>query len=342
MRFAAKSSFCSLRYINTLVHSSSTDILLHHRQTIMEEELPGMLRIPRELRIQILSHLIRQDDTIIMREGKISREKRRWNAEIEKLKDPNWKRPRNGRFHRVLQVCRELYICGVKAFWGGNTFSFETLDDLQKFIDLSSAMARDSIKKIDLFTKVGPHVPGEKPRAPWTGRKPTLALLSALPDLKSVHMATDHSSFASRFYHLGNEEVLDWRFGKASSMDAQHVRHFYPPHHDRWPRKILYGRDALLKSIPKATVDQLETFTVRCWSMQKERVTDVEILDYIRDIQSGVWDRFPQPEEEEHEEENLAWTLEREQIYGYDATRDDGSWCSWSGGLWSRKHGRSI
>lgn len=54
----------------------------------------GFLRLPREIRIEFLSYVVRQGDTIPMKEGKITSKGRYWNAELEKLKNPNWKAPK--------------------------------------------------------------------------------------------------------------------------------------------------------------------------------------------------------------------------------------------------------
>lgn len=196
----------------------------------IDQDKNYMMRLPSELLIEILSYIVRQGDTIEMRDGKPTPERRNWNAEAKKLKDPTWKKPKPSLMPRNFAVCKELYRCGVKAFWGGNTFSFTTPGDLQQFNDVATTRARERVKSIALFRDYAISLaqslapPGIPAPGPWPQWPPSQVLLSALPNLQTLDICT--TSINQR---KALPTVLDNLYDSETQDNPAHVRHLGPP-----------------------------------------------------------------------------------------------------------------
>lgn len=65
------------------------DTSITSETTVIRPDNAYILKLPQELRIEILKYAVRQGDIIEMKDGTISRKRRRWDAKIETLKDPN-------------------------------------------------------------------------------------------------------------------------------------------------------------------------------------------------------------------------------------------------------------
>ena len=259
-----------------------------------------MLRLPRKLLIHMLSYIVRKGDTILMEEGTISRERRRWKAEVERLKDPNWKRPKREDFPGYLLTRRELYISSVDAYWGGNTLSFATLGELQKFLDMATGLAKDSVKSINLF-----HDQGVNVHSPTAGHA-SLQLFSALPKLQSVDIN-------ATFLRTPTQNV-NTIYSSLSPLSGETTASLLPGH-DLPRRELvldsLVERDALLKTIPTSILANLKMLKIRnqhstarySWNTAFALPAnppvltwrEFDILPYVQDLHSGEWDTAPFP-----------------------------------------------
>lgn len=327
---------------------------------------PAILRIPRELRIEILSYVLRQGETITMEKGKITREGQRWDAEIRRLTDPTYKRPRRTKKTNVLLVCVEFYISGVRTFWGGNTFSFKTMREVQEFVDISHEEVRKSVRRIDLFHQY-PTPPYQMPdyitgflgKGPWPGW--TMEALAQLPKLEKIDVAThvyrdmryewmirrgrSLEEWDDRFRGCVDEqELLDTVYGSDSRDNVRHVRHrCHPlPHYGR-----LYSRDAAFKTIPRSTLDQLKSLVIRYHvpdqnsDQDPQPLREAEVLQYVRDLHNRAWDLLPEPHSSSgrHQKRvNNLWMEARAAVH-FDSVwpADEPQWCTWSA-EWLKTH----
>lgn len=83
-----------------------------------------MQKLPKELHIHILGYLVEHGEVIKMKNGRLSRETRRWMKEAERLKNPNWKPPKPKPVPGFLEACMELHTAGVKALLGWKDAEF--------------------------------------------------------------------------------------------------------------------------------------------------------------------------------------------------------------------------
>ena len=99
-----------------------------------------LLGIPRELRMHILSYVVLNHTTIEVSEDHVM------------INSPE-------RFYRqdtipvpthIFLACREMYICGFEIFWGRNTFSFERLRSLKRFVRTLRPQIVQSIQILEL------------------------------------------------------------------------------------------------------------------------------------------------------------------------------------------------
>lgn len=155
-----------------------------HRAAVSTER-KGLLKLPRELIVEIISYVIPQGQTITMTAGKVAREQRRWQAEAARLQNPNAERPRRPKVLTCVLTCRELYISSVMTFYGGNSLSFATLTSLQRFLDQATAIAKESAKNILLFHG---HDVWDK-TVLFASSTPSLRRLSEMPQLRSLELS---------------------------------------------------------------------------------------------------------------------------------------------------------
>lgn len=270
----------------------------------IEHPKDSLLRLPREVLSQVLSYRIRQGDTIYMKEGRVSAERRRWLTEVERLHDPNFKRPKRPEFPAFLLSGKEVYFSAVETFWGGNTFNFTTVGELEQFLKVGTRRAIESVKQIALFHDYSEltvnelHWKAKTDATPFTRWPPSLQALGSFTKLISLDIFT--TVFCG---HCSHDDMLDELYGATSRNEPRHVRQLYYP----FRHCGLYVRDSMLKSIPVSITERLKTLIIRydtsLFAMAHTSIElpnfpmsrVVDILPYVRDLQSGVWDIMPYP-----------------------------------------------
>ncbi|KAK3706024.1 hypothetical protein LTR37_013018 [Vermiconidia calcicola] len=96
----------------------------------MPDPSPNLLGIPRELRVELLGHVLKQQGTIKVKQNMLLNMERRWRKEIDALRAPI----RGPSCNSVLLTCHELNKSGVEVLWRRNTFGFEN-DKLLRNVD---------------------------------------------------------------------------------------------------------------------------------------------------------------------------------------------------------------
>ncbi|TKA83491.1 hypothetical protein B0A55_00583 [Friedmanniomyces simplex] len=276
--------------------------------------VPPLLRLPREVHMQILTYLLRQGDKIPMGPKelvpKMSKKRRTLEREIRSLRPPGSKPPKkkDDHFPAVLLVHSDLYLAGVMTFWSGNTFVFGECDKLRAFISLARSEASSNISSIELGEAyhfqdvVNPGWDHEKnePHPKQCLRRPTdsywntwphpdwpisLELLAKLPKLRRLNL---HVGALDQVWYLPAHGANDWTWETYYDQDT-------PPKH----KSSLYLRDQVLLSIPRETLDNLQSLKMTYYVLlfllpSCGQVTlNAEVLPYTKDLHNGAWNDPP-------------------------------------------------
>lgn len=284
----------------------------------------AFFKLPQELLMQIASYLVDQGRTVEMEDGKVARERNRWNFEVERLRNPFAKRVKRKKFPEFLVACSRLYVAGVEAYWRGNTLSFCTTVQLERFLGIASSLAMNTVGKIAMFNDyeklardfsvaaylatqawASAHPTHGGAVLPPTGLSLSLSSLSGLPRLHSLHICTTGFSRAAL-----TAATVDSLYGDESQSDPTSIRHSCILHE----LAPLYARDSLLKTIPPTVLANLHKLTIEV-DIQVDRTGNpisfihqalypstldqriekktFSILHYARDLSSGNWDHLP-------------------------------------------------
>lgn len=327
---------------------SGDNFRVQHDQTRNEYAKDCLLRLPAELLIQTLGYVVPQDTIVNMKAGKVSRERKRWNTEIERLKNPNWTRPKRSGLPGYMLTCPELYLSAVEAFWGGNVFHFASLDELQQFLGFTTEVAKRRVQQISLYDAVCP-----ESFTPLTMYS-SLTLSNDLPKLTALRLSAECFKIQDPEGSYENNHLLEM-------LDR-----------DPWNRSLhdrlldgLRARDAALEAIPPSTFAMLTSLKIRSRRMvsylKRPRPLgmptaptwewdEAEVLDYARDLRTSAWKQtsFWQQVETPLSRQDKKWYRElweeaRAAVYFDEAyCKEEGEteatdhqkrlrqWCTWS------------
>lgn len=115
----------------------------------MAETPHRIFLLPRELRVEILSHLLRQGDTIKVSEETLTASQRSCQFEAERLTNSQG-RPKKYHTPAVLLIWQNIENCGVSPFWGGNTFVFGDFEALAEFVRTAHTEVSASIRSLSV------------------------------------------------------------------------------------------------------------------------------------------------------------------------------------------------
>lgn len=271
----------------------------------MAEPLPPLLRLPRELRIQILSYLLRQGESIRISEGGITPKRRKLNRELQRLKDPNWKAPKK-HFPDVLRVCKELRLSGLMTFWSGNAFVFGDCNSVQTFVSKISSDVVSNITsvtlgedyhyegdKLDMFNeRLKRHsIRGNWPHPAWP---PSMDILSQLPKLRSLELVVGSlvEGVGTDARGLLSSQPDKLRPRWFEELEA-HQRSRWPPRQPLLAPASIYYRDQMLLGIPEAVFDNLRGLRIRYHVPGLLPWTTREVLPFAKDLRERVWRECP-------------------------------------------------
>ncbi|TKA82992.1 hypothetical protein B0A55_04663 [Friedmanniomyces simplex] len=284
---------------------------------------PPLLRLPREVHMHILTYLLRQGDKIPMGPKelvpKMSKKRRTLERDIRSLRPPSSKPPKKKEDHfpAVLLVHSDLYLAGVMTFWSGNTFVFGECDKLRAFISLARPDASSNISSIELGEAyhfedvVNPGWDHEKnePHPKQCLRRPTdsywntwphpdwpisLELLAKLPKLRRLNL---HVGALDEVRDVQAHGANDWTWETYYDQDT-------PPKH----KSSLYLRDQVLLSIPRETLDNLQSLKMTYYVLlfllpSCGQVTlNAEVLPYTKDLHNCAWNDPPHRPDPAHGE----------------------------------------
>ena len=303
----------------------------------------GIHKLPEELLIEILRYALAPSRTITVAEGSFSRRRRRWIAEVERLKTSRSKPlPKPEPPPDALLSCRAMYKCGMQAFFNINTLSFVKPAALHDFVDGSTTLIKQNVRSVKLF-----HGFEASQHGCLLGPETSFALLASFPNLRYLDISTNVFVDCSDF-----QPLLDLLYGSMSRHQPTHVRH-------RADARLgpLYIRDVALKTIPKTIRDKLKSLKVRLPTLNAQvlanafamydagastyiprpEATELEILPYVRDFCLDAWATSPFPHDTPNIEQqciNDLWMEARAEVHFNQVAVKYGSappqWSTWS------------
>lgn len=250
----------------------------------MSHQVASLGSIPRELRVHILSYLFPNGETMRITEQKISTMGRRLKNEVERLKNPIWKRPRRFRVANALLASREMFLSGVEAYWGGNILAFGTIHDPQQFLITAQEEVRVSVRSITFGEDYAHGRPlfAEQLLPDWP---PSMSILHLLPKLKQLEI---HSACLWKGYILDNDKLSDLQNLEQEAGNALEYVRISPIDHGAW-----YGRDHMLRTIPDEIFKDLKTLKVIWYDIHRVATLCKNMLGYAIDIRDPEWLKPP-------------------------------------------------
>lgn len=320
---------------------------------------PGFLRIPRALRIEILSYVLPHGAKIKVKPlqsllrpyvppvGSAERvgtmpqivSSREWRKELAGLMG---EQPDPVRYdEQVLQTCRELRDSAAGLFWSRNTFDFESVQAFKLFMKQSSNDVKRALPSIILgedtmFSDNAVRQPGQS--------LPPLSILAPLQSLTTLELKVGLHFWSSKVQPKDYEALY-----RPKDIDLPHCLASVPEP-DRPAGH--YAHDTMLLSIPYAVMVKLRSVKI-----QRTTVGDFhkscEALQYTVELRRGRWKKCPFERrnavtgrfEPVDEWKALCWLEARAAVHwdhdlptswGVWKKREE-QWCTWSREWWQWK-----